>query len=74
MQPPFLPLSPPTGVIFHVKNINDVGFILPKEETNYRLCMAVIQIIKTLILAFVQKFSGLVLHKFEEVLTCSDEL
>ena len=28
-----------------------LGFILPKEETNYQLCMAIIQIIKTLILA-----------------------
>ena len=24
-----LPLSPPPSVIFHVKNINDVGFIFP---------------------------------------------
>ena len=49
--PPFLPLSPATGVTFHVKNLNDVGVILPKEETNYQLCMAIIQIIKMLILA-----------------------
>ena len=27
VQPPPLPLSPSPGVMFHVKNVNDVGFI-----------------------------------------------
>ena len=54
---------------------NSRGFILPKEEANYQLWMAIIQIIKTLILAkaTAQEFSGLVLYNFEEVLTCSDK-
>ena len=29
VPPPPPPLSPPPGVIFHVKNVNDVGFIFP---------------------------------------------
>ena len=81
MPPPFLPL-PHQPVSFFIIKISIrlvsyfLGFILLKEETNYQLCMVIIQIIKTLILAktFVQEFSGLVLYNFEEVLTCSDEL
>ena len=78
VPPPPLPLTPLLGVIFHVKNVNDVGFIFSllkyigfpifefwifwilnisedlrlsfyisceaKEEINYQLRMAVIQI------------------------------
>ena len=56
MPPPFLPLSPSTGVIFHVKNRNDLvsyflGFILPKEEINYQLRIDIIEIRETLVLA-----------------------
>ena len=54
--PPFLPLSPSNGVIFHVKNHNDLvsyflDVILPKEEINYQLRMDIIEIRKTLVLA-----------------------
>ena len=56
MPAPFLPLSPPTGVIFYAKNPNDLvsyflGFILPKEEINYHLRIDIIEIRETLVLA-----------------------